>query len=267
MQCRKFSDSKDFFGQGTIFSLKKLVLTSPKGKSWSFGQFYPEADVSQIEYAVVCTQDCDIEQEKATHLNVALLEPTNHLKKENPIRFLDLKFSDLVMPFESINLYSSDVLNSLKKPIDDLVDNNSSHFLFVDIEGEYYFINLAKMFPLKFAHLESLKGQAKYQLDGNFKQLLGWRLAYMYGRVGVEVYKPSTKNEIVKKILVSVGKVVKGQWPENSYELTAEQFSSIKSELGNYKSLKEKGRDESASKKRIYAKLIEFGVVKKQEEN
>ncbi len=264
MQCRKFSKKKDFFGHGSIFRLSKTTF-KVDGKRKKFKSFYPEADVNEIEYAVVCTQDCDIAQKnKVTHINIALLEPIHRPKKDNPIRFLDLNLMDLVDPFEDMSFYSLSKLNSLRGKIEEMVDNNSSHYMFLEIGGKYYFANLAKIFPIKFGHLEEIKKNAKHQLNGGFKHLLGWKLASLYGRVGVELYKTAEREETVKKVFSLVGSSLK--WPNNSFELTDEQYQTIKSDLKNYNGEKKAGKTPSAKMmKKIFSRLEEFRIVAKSE--
>jgi hypothetical protein len=264
MQCRKFKTKKDFFGQGSTFNLKNVSFKDSKEKPKKFEYFYPEADVNEIEYAIVCTQDCDIEQNKVTHLNIALLEPVYRRKKENPLKFLDLDFQNFIFPFEEINFYSySEVFKKIKGEIEKLVSNDNNHYLFVNREGEFYFINLTKIFPIKFRHFESIKKHAKYQLDGSFKHLLGWRLAYIYGRVGVDSYPITKKDEIVKKIMALVGTSIESLWPKGSYELTEDQFKAIKGYLSQYKFQKEQKKDTTKVEREIYKALGETNFAKK----
>lgn len=266
MQIRKFKKKSDFFGHGSISKFKDIKFKLASGKKSKFEDFYPAADITGgIEYAVVCTQDCDIEQKKVSHFNIALLEPIQRPKKENPIKFLDLPFEKLVESFESYNFYSDSSFNPLKTRVEELLDNTNAQFLFVELKGEYYFINLTKMFPLKFEHFEQIRLNAEFQLDGSFKHLLGWKIANLYGRVGVPVYPEGTKKDHLKNILSVVGQSVRSKWPANSYKITDEQMKKLKPELSNYNAKKQQGKDVSKLAESIYKKLEEEKIVEKQE--
>lgn len=265
MQARRFNSKKDFFGQGSVFKIKNIAFSGASKKLFKFKDFYPEADIVNIEYAVVCTQDCDIEQGKVTHINFALMEPIQRQKKENPIRFLDVDFKSLLIPFEGFNFYSLDSFSQLKSRVSELLDNTNAHYMFVNLSGKFYFINLSKMYPIKFEHLDEIKKKGKFQLDGSFKHLLGWKLAYLYGRVGVDVYSKEQKEDMTKKILKLVGDSVKSSWPEETFELDDIQLKELKSLIGTYNSNKKNGKKVEELGKKIFSQLETYGVVKKQD--
>ncbi len=265
MQARRFKSGKDIFGQGSVFKIKNITFNGSSKKSFKFKDFYPEADIDNIEYAVVCTQDCDIEQGKVTHINFALLEPIQRKKKENPIRFLDVDFKSLLISFEGFNFYSLDSFSQLKSRVSELLDNTNAHYMFVNLSGKFYFINLSKMYPIKFEHLEEIKKKRKFQLDGSFKHLLGWKLAYLYGRVGVDVYTKDKKDEMTRKILKLVGDSIKSSWPEETFELEDSQLKELKSPIGTYNSNKKSGKKVEELGKKIFSQLETYGVVKKQD--
>lgn len=261
MRTRKFKDG-EFFGQGSVFEITGLELKANEGKC-SIRDLYPEVDLTGIKYAVLCTQDCDVDSsDKVTHINIALIEPIGRLKKDNPVGILGLNFKDLVIEFEEMKFYAiEDAFKTLKTRINQLIKNELNSILFLSIEEKYYYINLTKILPLKSHHLDSIKKRASFVLDKNFKFYLGWKLASLYGRVGIDGIKDDLLGQITTDILVDIGQGVREFWPTNSYQLNLEAYTAIKNLINNYNGKIKKGKPGQSERGQIISKLKELAII------
>lgn len=254
--------------QGSIFNFGGLKFKVEKEKDpVGFDYFYREVDLKDIQYGIVVTQDCDcvLGQQKITHLNVGLLEPIDRKKKENPLEILDMDGKSFIKEFLGLKFYVEDEIeNQLKQKMADLVDNKSAHFIFIEIESRFYYVNLAKIFPLKLQHYPEILANTEYELANGFNYLLGWKMANMFGRVGVDLYNSKRRSEITKKIVQEAAKVIFRGWPGGTVGVDQKHYKIIQGDLSTYmNSSKMKEEKKIALRDKILKQLTEFGYIQK----
>ena len=208
-------------------SLRDEVLERIKQDGFSFQDFYPftEFDPSIDDLAIVVTQTCDLEKgpeeiatvkiidkekivskiastrvPKVPFINVGLLEPFERLILNTLERHGKLQFDDFLMVVDLGDegtqmvccfdkIYSIDIIKDILK----IFNNDHKHIFFIpfcrdDSTIELKGVDLSKLFPIRVEHHELIAQQAKYYLKDEFANSLGWRLAELYGRVGLTTY-------------------------------------------------------------------------------
>ncbi len=202
--------------QGSIVDIS-LVTFRDGNDEKSFFDFY---DVTRVKWAVVLTQDCDLANEdKVEYITVGLLDPF-HKRVDKLIdefeetigkEFLDSGQSQFIYEKESLANWAA---TKFKK----VIENDHNYYIFLtlpDDETKFYVVNLTKIFSLKIDHREALKDKCYYKVTNGFNYLLGWKLAYLYGRVGVDNYgdaRVDVGKELAPQIIEAAKKRKTGQY-------------------------------------------------------
>jgi len=232
--------------QGHIFDLSqvrfKLIEKDDQGREIeaykSFKDFYPYADFNTLRYGIVINQACDLAyKDKIPYLTVGVLEPIDGAAFDvlSP-GFIKDNFRD----FSGRKVYARDVFTTdLAKELRDLIQNNTEgnhlHF-FISLDETpktYFYLNLTKLFPIRGEHYNEILKWIEYEVIGDFQHLIGWKLAHLYGRVGVQNYSADEISLVVEEIAPHI---VSGIQKRLNAELldvkTKDNFSQIKVSLG-----------------------------------
>lgn len=256
----------------TEADLEKFKTTIPptnleriKAEGFCFSDLYPftEYDSTADQYGIVVTQTCDlvsgeetlaklkdgkiVENKKTRYpkvpfINIAILEPFERLFINTLERHGDLddyylgldlgtEGKKFVVSIDKMysKLFSEEILASFQ--------NDHKHIFFIEIpngagEAKILGADLSKLFPIRVEHLGNITKNVKFALKSDFVGALGWKVAELYGRVGLPVYEVKDiikLDEILRKKL--------GEIFEDDMHVTSEQFVKIKEKVGNAKQL------------------------------
>lgn len=272
MQATKLKKDEKFnLSQGYIFKVSKLKLTID-GKKKGIERVYPEVNFTNIKYAVLLTQSCDLvndkvfessggkldkgnkpekykyREPKVPHITFCLLEPIDkfidrfaNINKDDFIIKLDDYIEGLSDSFD-VDIFSKErALNKLEKEVEKLIQNNHPWAFFISLPPKskklYFYANLTKILPVKINHYESLLSLAEYKLSGEFSDKLAWKLASLYGRVGTKDYTSQEFKDISSNIFSIVEKKVFGL-SKKFKDFDDKSFTKIKSDLNKAKGSK-----------------------------
>jgi|LULL01.1.fsa_nt_gb hypothetical protein len=290
MQAKKLTKADKYnLSQGYIFKISNLNL-SIKSSNKHITKVYPEVDFTNIEYAVILTQSCDIVHDevaenngkklkkgenpekfkyrspKVPHLTFCMLEPIDKFID----RFTSINKSDFVIDLNDyvdgikkdfdVDIFSKEIaLEKTLGQIDKLLQNNHPWAFFISLppqsDKRYYYVNLTKILPIKMSHYDSVLKLAKYKLSGEFSDKLAWKIANLYGRIGTRDYTDNQMKKISSNIFNIVEQKVFGV-SQNFNDLDAKTFKQLKKELN-----KAKGKPDNADK---VASALSKHVLKKK---
>jgi hypothetical protein len=229
MQTRKIAKRPSSLVQGHLFNLKNLKFSDGQD-TYTFESFYPEVEIKEVKKGLVVTQTCDLEHRKSPYLTIGLLEPFS----KNPLALLENDEEFL----KSVFLVREDVQSAffcfdsykkkLEKDLGSFIQNRSQYYLFLSIQAgattSYFYVNLTKLFPIRCSNYEEILKNVTHQVKGDFQHLIGWKMANLYGRVGVTDYAPSGLQTIISKLAPKIQKQIKK-------ELKAEMFDVRSTEV------------------------------------
>lgn len=179
--------------QGHIFQIKTLKLLDGSVEK-GFSDFYPRIDLSKIEKGIVISQSCDLEHKKVPYITVGLLEP---FSKVPTWMFRDTYFESQGTKYDKFGFWNSEsIVKFMSRQLKLLIQNNDAANFFVTLKGKnnrYFYVNLTKLFPIRIEHYDAILKKVTHRTGDGFKQLIGWKMANLYGRVGVDNY---TENQV-----------------------------------------------------------------------
>ncbi|MFW7381618.1 MAG: hypothetical protein ACOH5I_22610 [Oligoflexus sp.] len=210
------SDKLTRLKQGSIVNLEKAKFTieKPDKSKEDVGFFHFYREVTECKWGVVLNQDCDLAHEgKIDYLSIGLLEPFSR----NPLRYatspeeVENIGAAAFVTFDDRTYWSRETLvGRLEKVFKNLIKNIRTHQIFLSLKekcencqhatvDEFYVVNLTKIFPIRAVHYNSLLKNCEHMVTNGFDYLLGWKLAHMYGRVGVDEYSPDQVKTIIQR--------------------------------------------------------------------
>jgi len=212
MQTRKLAKPPVTLVQGHIFNLKNLRFADGT-KSHTFGDFYPHVDIRSVRKGVVVTQTCDLAHRKSPYITIGLLEPFN----KNPLELLGDGFIEkvfLARPTEGAAFYSADgYKKSLGQELGSFIQNHSQYYFFLSIpsgrDTSYFYVNLTKLFPIRCSNYDTVLKGVTHMVKNDFQHLIGWKMANLYGRVGVDDYQPAGIQKIIGSLAPKIEKQIK----------------------------------------------------------
>jgi hypothetical protein len=237
--------------QGHIFSLKNLKF-SDLSHVYTLQDFYPHVDFSGVDLGIVITQTCDLAYRKSPYIMIGFLEPfeknTTPIIKDQFVEKNFYKYSDAVF------YNSEDYKKNLEKELGDLIQNRSQYYFFISIKSgkkiSYYYLNLTKIFPLRCSNYNDILGKVKFVAKGDFQHLIGWKMANLYGRVGVEDYSVAGIAKIIESIAPKIARQLESSFNSKLVDVKNKQ------NLGDLKvKLKELSQADADKKQKIENKI------------
>jgi len=215
--------------------------------SYSFSDFYPHVDLSGVQKAIVVTQTCDLEHRKLPYITIGLLEPFTKNRAVGNF-FTDPQIGALIPVYNEYAFYNPTAIrDEIKKEIDGLIQNNpdySSYLLFLSIKREqndkYYFANLTKLFPIRSENYDAILEKVTHRTVAGFDYLLAWKMAALYGRVGVQNYPSKKTQEIAEAIAPALFESIRSRVKAKSFfEVpTTSDLGQIKGRISTLKGAK-----------------------------
>lgn len=229
-------------------------LEQIKRDGFGFEELYPytEFNRDKDDLAIVVTQTCDlvkgkekvakskdgkivaVEVErfpKIPFINIALLEPYERLVLGTMERYGELndhlvrvelgeESAGYVVCFDRI--YKKDVITEILRTL----NNDHKHIFFLAFEDDsgtqLKGVDLSKLFPLRVDHYGEILKNIKFQLNDGFTGALGWRIAELYGRVGLVNYPAEDLidlEQVFRKNLLEIFKGAKFATPKKFDDL------------------------------------------------
>ena len=221
----------------------------------TFWDFYPFAEFENINYGIIITQSCDLENRKAPYLTVGVLEDID----SNVSELLDRGFFiENFREFQGKQIFCSEtLLENLSKKLDDLIQNKTegnNYHLFFELDKKkrrFFYVNLTKLFPIKGVHYDNILRKVKYQVIGDFQHLIGWKLANLYGRVGVDNYTTEQQSKIISELAPKFIEALQRDLQAQLVDVkTNKVFGEIKSSLAtmNNSNSKQEKKDKALAK-------------------
>lgn len=182
------------------------------------GIFYPQLDLYGISLGIVLNQSCDLvktdkREPKVPFLSIAFLEPFE--KELKYIKNKALEQTIISIPYNNENfsfVHKEKLLNATSELFSKIIKNEHPWIYFIHIKAKNvtncYFINLTKIFPLRIEHYETLLRREKYQLRSPHEQKLGWKIAELYGRVGIPELTPNETKHLTDQLFEETIKYV-----------------------------------------------------------
>lgn len=195
-----------------------------KKEGFTFQDFYPftEFDITTDDLAIIVTQTCDLEKgkeeiaeykdkkitpktitrvPKVPFINISILEPferlvlntiERHGKLNEILLRVNLDKQDSIFVVCPDRIYSKESIAEIISTF----NNDHKHIFFVAISSDKGItlkgIDLSKIFPIRVDHYENISAHIKFELKDEFANALGWKIAELYGRVGLTTYSVSS---------------------------------------------------------------------------
>lgn len=218
---KNISTLKKSLHRGSIFRVDNISFdvqdTDGQLKKASIKDFYPHIKLDGLKYAVVLNHSCSLSIEhkpqcSTPYINIGFLEPLERLLKKNFTKyfgesaFVGLeKDHDLGNGKSKICFYDLDQFSKkLKENLNKIFQNTNEWYFFVAIGSknpELFVLNLLKTVPLKSNHYSAIFNNVKYQLNEEFADSLGWKIAELYGKVGTTDYSTEEMTSLVDESL------------------------------------------------------------------